>query len=1000
MHPPRPGEDPAARLMTLQRILESIKDPIFSVDTNYRYTSFNRRHAETLAGLYGTVAEEGKSLLDCLTVPADRERAKSYLDRALGGETVTVEEFAGDEGRSRVYIEIAHFPVRDEAGQVVGAAVFCREVTERHRVVDALRASEQVARALINATSDNAVLVDVEGRVLAANAMVAGSVGNTPEGLVGADLFAHFGPVVGSARRAFAEQVVRTGKPVQFVDQRNGRWFESTFYPVFDESGSVTQVAIFARDTTDARRSEEALRSQLSFLEAILNAIPSPTFYKDADCRYQGCNRAFLTFLGVSREQIVGKTAFDLAPPDLAATYDTMDRALLASGGAQVYESPTRAADGSMRDVVFNKVAYRNADGSLGGIVGVMIDITDRKQAEEALRAGEERYRALFDQSPLGIYRTTPDGRILAANAAMLQVLGYESFEDLASRNLAREGLGPEYDRAAITAALERDGEVRGLQSVWTAKNGMSRFVRENARVVRGPDGAVLYYEGTVEDITESMALEEDRRRLAAAIEQAAEAVVITDALGRIQYVNPAFERVTGYARQETMGKTPAILKSGHHGEAFYAAMWQAISRGETWQGHLINRRKDGTLYEEEATISPIRNASGVVQSYVSVKRDVTREVALQAQLRQSQKMEAVGQLAGGVAHDFNNLLQGMLSQTQLLRQRHSAPEAELLTNELERQVKRGASLTRQLLLFSRRETAKPERLDLNDVMRDATTMLVRLARANIALSIELSPGPLTVEADRGQLDQVLLNLAVNAFDAMPQGGRLTIRTGEGPGQTVWLSVEDSGHGILDAIRERIFEPFFTTKASGIGTGLGLSVVKGIVDNHSGLIEVASVIGEGSTFRVILPRAAVELPASERGPQEVARLEPGHGERILVVEDEDIARDGLRQILAGLGYDVVATASGEEAGKLGSDQPFHLLLTDLMLPGISGPALAKRLRARWPRLEVIMMSGYTEDEAVRRGVSAGEVRFLQKPFDMATLAREIRAALDGQRNDP
>ena len=426
--------------------------------------------------------------------------------------------------------------------------------------------------------------------------------------------------------------------------------------------------------------------------------------------------------------------------------------------------------------------------------------------------------------------------------------------------------------------------------------------------------------------------------------------------------------------------------------------MWQAISRGGTWQGHFINRRKDGTLYEEEATISPIRNASGVIQSYVSVKRDVTREVALQAQLRQSQKMEAVGQLAGGVAHDFNNLLQGMLSQTQLLRRWHSEPEAELLTLELERQIKRGASLTRQLLLFSRRETAKPERLDLNDVMRDATTMLVRLARANIGVSIELSPEPLPVEADRGQLDQVLLNLAVNAFDAMPQGGRLTVRTGEAPGPTVWLSVEDTGHGIVAAVRERIFEPFFTTKGTGMGTGLGLSVVKGIVDNHAGRIEVATVVGEGTTFRVLLPRAAVELTPPEAGPQQEARLEPGNGERILVVEDEGIAREGLRQILAGLGYDVVAAASGEEAAGLGADQPFDLLLTDLMLPGISGPALAQKLRGRWPRLEVILMSGYTEDEAVRRGVSAGKVRFLQKPFDMATLAREIRAALDERRD--
>ncbi|HUK12250.1 MAG TPA: ATP-binding protein, partial [Thermoanaerobaculaceae bacterium] len=359
------------------------------------------------------------------------------------------------------------------------------------------------------------------------------------------------------------------------------------------------------------------------------------------------------------------------------------------------------------------------------------------------------------------------------------------------------------------------------------------------------------------------------------------------------------------------------------------------------------------------------------------------------------------GNLAGGVAHDFNNLLQAMLSHVQLLRGDSASPQRVLeVVRELEQQISRGASLTRQLLVFSRRETVKPERVRVNDAVREATQILQRLVRANIALAIELAPESLVVEADRGQLQQVLMNLTLNASDAMPEGGRLLIRTGALDEREVVISVTDTGHGIPDAIRERIFEPFFTTKEPGRGTGLGLSVVHGIVARHGGRIEVDSEVGKGTTFRVILPRVGSgEHQAVAQAQATAPALALGRGERVLVVEDEDGAREGIRDILASLGYRVDAFPNGEEAEATPTGHDADLLLTDLMLPGASGPEVARRLRARWPELRVILMSGYTEDEAVRRGVSAGNMRFLQKPFDMGALASEVRAALD-ERPDP
>jgi PAS domain S-box-containing protein len=391
---------------------------------------------------------------------------------------------------------------------------------------------------------------------------------------------------------------------------------------------------------------------------------------------------------------------------------------------------------------------------------------------------------------------------------------------------------------------------------------------------------------------------------------------------------------------------------------------------------------------------APLHGEDGAIIGSVGIVEDTTKHRQLEEQLLQSQKMESVGSLAGGVAHDFNNLLQAMLSHAQLLR-RFSEDPAKVLdvVGELERQINRGASLTRQLLVFSRRETVKPELVDLNDVVREATQFLQRLVRANIALVIDLAPRRLAVEADRGQLQQVLMNLTVNASHAMPEGGKLFIWTGAVGAGEASLTVEDTGHGIPEAIRERIFEPFFTTKELGKGTGLGLSVVHGIVTGHGGRIEVESAVGRGTTFRVFLPLASDGAPAVEEGRSDAPPLATGTGERILIVEDEDAAREGLQQILASLGYEVAAVASGEEATVLQADRPFDLLLTDLMLPGVTGSQLAADLLARWPALKVILMSGYHEDDAVRRAVSEGGVRFLQKPFDMATLAREVYAGL-------
>jgi len=536
-------------------------------------------------------------------------------------------------------------------------------------------------------------------------------------------------------------------------------------------------------------------------------------------------------------------------------------------------------------------------------------------------------------------------------------------------------------------------------------RTAIARAFRDERRGVRFDNSyyPVLDAQGRVarvaiiaRDITEAKKVEEERARLAKAVESAAESIVITDTDWHIQYVNPAFERSSGYAAAEVIGEKPRMLDSGQQPEHFFLDAEAVLARGEVWTGHFINRRKDGAVYEEEATISPIRDAAGEIVNYVEVKRDVTKEMALAEQVREAQKMRAIGQLAGGVAHDFNNLLQALLGTVEVLRVRSGDPGAlASAVAEIEADVKRGAALTRQLLLFARREVVKLERLDLNDVVHETHGLLRRLLRENIHFTLGLDSGPLHVDADRGQLQQVLSNLVLNASDAMPEGGDLELCTGQFGEREVWLEVRDTGCGIPEDVRPHIFEPFFTTKGEDKGIGLGLAVVHGIVSGHGGRIDVESRAGGGALFRMVLPYRGSGVFVPPR--ISAARMAPSHGqgERVLVVEDEMGAREGLREMLAMLDYQVTAVGAGEEALALAPTTPFDVLLTDLVLPGIHGNELAERMRARWPHLKVIVMSGYAPDVAVRQGVLMGTVRFLEKPFDMGALAREVRAALGG-----
>jgi PAS domain S-box-containing protein len=674
-----------------------------------------------------------------------------------------------------------------------------------------------------------------------------------------------------------------------------------------------------------------------------------------------------------------------------------------------------------------------------------------RYQAEIERKALSAHYGSLARYANDIVVLTDPEGAIVDANDRAAEAYGY-SLEDL--RRLSLSDLLPPEVRGEAKERLREVVERNGLvfETVQQRRYG-ARFPVEVSTRPLDIEGR-RFFQSIIRDVSERKRAEAELRRLNRALTVLSESNrAVTRAVDEMQLLDEVCRLLVnrggyalawvGYADGNPARGVAPVARAGDDGGYVDAAAvtWDDGERGRGPIGTAIRTGRPAVVrnVDRDETFSPWREAArqrgfiaviglplvfagrtfGALAIYtlepdafderehallvelaesvsfgVATLRGAAERRRAEAALRQAQKMEAVGRLAGGVAHDFNNVLQAILSMTQVLRTRGGDPVSwNTNLSELEEQIRRGGGLTRQLLVFARREVSKPEEADLEAVLRDGATMLARLLRENIRFSTRLSGVPLKIAADRGQIQQVLMNLVLNSADAMPKGGELSVTCGRDGEEWVWFSVADTGHGIPAELHGRIFEPFFTTKEIGQGTGLGLSVVHGIVTSHGGRVEVSSEVGQGSIFRVVLPALGFGPTPVARRDEVLPEAAPGAGERVLVVEDEEGAREGLEEILEILGYRPVAVASGEALG-LAPAEPFDVLLTDLVLPGISGAELAGLLLARWSRLAVILMSGYTEDEAMRRGIRAGEVRFLQKPFDMETLARELRSALD------
>ena len=746
--------------------------------------------------------------------------------------------------------------------------------------------------------------------------------------------------------------------------------------------------------------------ARLAESERKFHAIFDQTFQLagllDIEGRLVTVNTTALRFAGCTEPEVRGHWFWETPwwrhdPAEQARVREAIAGA--RAGRVVRFETYHRNANGELRIVDFTIKPVHDDAGRVLFLLPEGRDITDIKRTEE-------RLHAVLESAPLVLWAIEPAGRFTFATGSGLGLIGLKP-----DAIVGADAFEFHRDQPELVAGLRRalQGETVRVLAAFGP-----RWLEVLYAPQRNPDGNLLGAIGVALDVTDRMHAEAMRLRLATAVEQAAEEILLTDAAGIIQYANPAFERITGYSSAEAIGRTPRMVNSGRHDAAFYHNLWSTIRSGRVWTGRFENRRKDGAITLADATITPLLDKQGKVEGFVAVQRDVTRQVQTEETLRQTQRTEAIGQLAGGVAHDFNNILQIVKTSVQFARElTRDQRELDEWLEQIDQAGSRAEGLTRQLLAFSRRQSLEFREVDPAVALTDILKLIRRLIGEHIQVDLQVQPGLDRVRADVGQFEQVVLNLCVNARDAMPTGGRLTLELGNRfvaaedlptgpelhPGRYVVLTVRDTGQGMDEATRRRIFEPFFTTKPVGKGTGLGLSVVHGIVQQHGGFIQVQSVPAMGTAVQVYVPSLESGTDAL-RNDGTAAAAPPttfvARGdETILFAEDDELVRRTMTLILERSGYRLLVATNGEEACALAAapDTKITVAVFDVVMPRLGGIEAARRLRRQRPTLPIVLCSGYAS------GFSPANLpdptwHMILKPVSAVELLRTIRVAID------
>ncbi len=875
--------------------------------------------------------------------------------------------------------------------------------------------SNDIYRLAVEHAMDGFFIHGIDGRFVEVNVQACRSLGYSREECLAlsiGDVSANFDP---AGVQAVLEQV-RAGGTVTLEDvhmRKDGSTFPVEVRVGVLEGGETPLLVSLARDITERKQAEAALHASESMLRNVFLVAPVGIGVV-ADRYLTWSNRCLSEITGYSAEELRGQSARLLYASD--SDFEHVGREKyrqIAEHGTGTVETHWRRKDGAIIDVLLSSAPIDRDDMSKG-VTFTALDITARKQGEATLLAERDKLNSVFETMNDGLYLSNQEYDIEYVNPALVADFGPYAGSKCYAYLHGLDDVCPWCKNPKVFA-----GEVVQWEMTFPRAGKTYDLV---ASLLKNADGSISKMEmfrDTTERKRAEVALRESEERFRVMAELLPEVVYESDFHGNITFANQAAYEKFGYARRdlEQNFSTQQFLVEGDR-ERARSNMGKLAQGTSTGPFEYTALRKDRSEFPVLAYASVIvRNGApiglrGIVVDITERKRAEEECKALEAQLFQSQKMEAIGTLAGGVAHDFNNLLMVILGHGQLLLDKHAVGDPERYALELICQAgERAVGLTRQLLAFSRKQVLQPRVLNLNDLVQNVTKMLQRMIGEDVEITTVLSPDLGQVKADPGQIEQVLLNLVVNARDAMPRGGRLTIETADvqidaeqsdrgawqiPPGPHVQLSVSDTGVGMVPDVVSHIFEPFFTTKGVGEGTGLGLATVYGIVKQSGGSILAYSEPGRGTTFKIYLPR--IETP-EDLGVDTMigAPKVPGGTETILLAEDDPGVRAIVSRHLASCGYQVLEAGNPEAALAVAANHPgpVPLLITDVVMPGASGPELAARLHAVRPDTRVLFVSGYTDGTMARHGVLPEEMMFLQKPFSKLALATKVREVLDG-----
>ena len=965
-----------------------------------------------------------------------RKQSNNELGELVDGFNDMLAQIQGRDAALQTARDGLESRVRERTGELAAAnQSLVAEMAERKR-------GEQQVRMLgtaLDAAANAIVITDQEGTIQSVNLAFTALTGYTAEEAVGQNarilksgkqdeaFYRNLWQTISSCRVWSGEMINR---------RKDGSLYSesATITPLRNAEGVVARYIAIKQDITERKRAEETLRASQQIIEGIINAIPARVFWKDKNLVYLGCNTVFARDAGFADpKDIIGKDDSQMGWRDQAEKYRRDDRQVIESGISKLLiEEPQTTPGGDTITLLSSKLPLRGSKGEISGVLGMYLDITVRKRTEERLRRSETKFRTLYD--------TTADAVVLMdaksfldCNPATLTMFGYGSRKEFLSKH-----------PADLSPPLQPDGAdsltLANQQIAIAVKKGSHRFEWMHKRADTGavfPAEVLLsaleldgkwVLQVTVRDITERKRGEEALRKIK---------LQLAHAMSLAQLFAWDYDVASGLfsfsdSYYELHGTTAALENGNLMSAEIFAREFvhpddapriaeeigKAVATTDpNYHSQLECRifRRDGELRHVLVHIAVTKDAKGRTIEIQGANQDITERKRFEAQLFQSQKMETVGKLAGGVAHEFNSIMTAIIGQSELVL--YDLPEGNPLhknVTEIRQAAERAAILTRQLLAYGRKQMLQPDVLDLNTIVAGMESTLRHLAGRDVDVYIAPLTGLKLIKADPGQIEQVIVNVVMNAVDAMPRGGKLTLETAEAfldeeyvrhfsdlkAGDYIMLAITDTGPGMSNAVKARIFEPFFTTKEVGKGTGLGLAACHGIIKQSNGHISVYSEPGRGATFKIYLPRVRLEVkpPATPlRSPSM-----PGGTETILLVEDDPALREMAASLLGRLGYTVMSAGNGLEALNVTHQQAtghIDLLFTDVVMPHMGGKELAKRVQSLYSGTKVLFTSAYTENAFLHQGVLQPGITLLQKPFTPSSLAFKVREVLDSDKPD-